>query len=73
MESDVELVNENRNSQIDKQEKANQARVMLMNRMRNIRVQKDLEKPKHKNIDKKQVSNGNGTRRTHESHVDMCT
>jgi hypothetical protein len=70
IECDEELTNEDMNSQMDKQEKAKQARVMLMNRMKNIRVQKGLDKAKNKQIKKKQVAKGNSTGRTNE-HIDM--
>eukprot|EP00972_Heterocapsa_arctica_P042882 6322065-Heterocapsa_arctica.AAC.1 len=73
MESDVESVNENMNDHLDTHEKAKQARMMLVNRMKNIRVQKESDKPKNIHFKKKQVSKGNGAGRTHGSHVDMST
>eukprot|EP00972_Heterocapsa_arctica_P064394 9503468-Heterocapsa_arctica.AAC.1 len=70
MDSDVESVNENMNDHLNTQEKAKQARMMLVDRRKNIRVQKDSDKPKNKHIKKNQVSKGNYTGRTHGSHMD---
>eukprot|EP00972_Heterocapsa_arctica_P091505 13498654-Heterocapsa_arctica.AAC.1 len=73
MESDVESVNETMDDHMDTQEKAKQARMFLVNRMKNIRVQKDSDKAKNVHLNKKQVPKGNCAGRAHGSHIDRST
>eukprot|EP00972_Heterocapsa_arctica_P082476 12153744-Heterocapsa_arctica.AAC.1 len=61
------------NEHLDSHEKAKQARIMLVDRMKKIRVQKDSDKPKNKQSKNNQVSKESHTGRTHGSHIDMCT
>eukprot|EP00972_Heterocapsa_arctica_P012138 1780711-Heterocapsa_arctica.AAC.1 len=72
MDSDSELINEQINGKLDAHDKAKQARIMLVYRMKKIKVNKDICKPRDKNSIMKKVLKESHTGQTsHVSHTDL--
>ncbi len=74
MDSDSEPINEQINGNLDAHDKAKQARIMLVDRMKKIRVNKDIGKPRDKQSKKKKALKESHTGLTsHVSHTDLNT